>query len=75
MGDATAEAIVEERNKRGPYRSLEDFIRRTKANKKTLEGLAKAGAFRSITSMSKKNLIDYINFGKQVSKGGFKGVI
>jgi DNA polymerase-3 subunit alpha len=74
VGDATAEAIVEERNKRGPYRSLEDFIKRTKANKKTLEGLAKAGAFRSITNMSKKNLIDYINFGKQVSKGVSKGL-
>jgi DNA polymerase III alpha subunit len=74
VGDATVEAIVEERNKRGPYRSLEDFIKRTKANKKTLEGLAKAGAFRSITNMSKKNLIDYINFGKQVSKGVSKGL-
>ncbi len=74
VGDGTAEAIVEERERRGPYRSLEEFIKRTKANKKTLEGLAKAGAFRSITTMSKKNLIDYINFGKQISKGISRGL-
>ena len=74
VGDATAEEIVRERERRGPYMSLDEFVKRTKVNKKTLEGLAKAGAFRSITNMNKKDLIRYINFGKQVSKGISKGL-
>ena len=48
VGSKTAEAIVEERRRGGPYRSLWDFCRRVPTNaasKSTVELLAKAGAF------------------------------
>jgi DNA polymerase-3 subunit alpha len=48
VGANTVEAIVEERNKNGPYKSLTDFLLRIEPqnlNKKSLESLIKAGAF------------------------------
>lgn len=47
VGEKAAEAIVEERKKNGPYKSLEDFVKRLDSsilNKKILESLTKAGA-------------------------------
>ncbi|MEN7550579.1 DNA polymerase III subunit alpha [Rapidithrix thailandica] len=49
-GDAAVDAIIEEREKNGPYKSLWEFVERVdlrKVNKKTLESLAYAGAFDS----------------------------
>ncbi len=49
-GDAAVEAIIEEREKGGPYTDIFDFITRVNlrtVNKKTLESLAYAGAFDS----------------------------
>lgn len=65
VGDSAAESIVKDRNARGPYNSLDEFIKRTKLNKRTLEGLAKAGAFRSITTMSKSQVLKYISAGRK----------
>jgi DNA polymerase-3 subunit alpha len=48
VGEALAQAVVEERSKRGPYASFIDFIERlgTQAmNRKSLECLAMAGCF------------------------------
>lgn len=50
VGDAAIDAIVEIREKEGPYESLYDFCERvntSKANKKVLEALIKCGAFDS----------------------------
>jgi len=50
MGVDIAEAIVEERKARGPYRSLASFLERVShknLNKKALEALIKAGALDS----------------------------
>ncbi len=51
VGLGVAEKIVEERDRNGPYQSLEDFICRlgTEAlNKKAIEALAKAGALDNL---------------------------
>jgi DNA polymerase-3 subunit alpha len=48
VGEAALENIIEERNKRGPFTSIYDFIKRVTqrtVNKKSLESLAYAGAF------------------------------
>ncbi|MGQ9708827.1 MAG: DNA polymerase III subunit alpha, partial [bacterium] len=47
IGKAAAEAIVRERQERGPYHSLLDFLirNRGKVNRKAVESLIKAGAF------------------------------
>lgn len=47
VGEAAAEAILRERERGGPYRSLGDFLKRLDEkvlNKRTLEFLIKAGA-------------------------------
>jgi len=48
VGEAAVESIMEEREKKGPYTDIFDFIKRINqrsVNKKTLESLAYAGAF------------------------------
>lgn len=48
VGEAAAEEIVRERNENGPYENLFDLTKRVNlrtVNKKSLEGLALAGAF------------------------------
>lgn len=54
-----AEKIVGEREKNGPYTSMQDFIRRVRPDADVLEALAKSGALRSICPDRKKAL----NFG------------
>jgi len=48
VGENTVQAIVEERKKNGPYKSLTDFLLRIEPqnlNKKSLESMIKAGVF------------------------------
>jgi DNA polymerase-3 subunit alpha len=48
VGEAAIESIIEERNKKGDYLNIFDFIKRVNqrtVNKKTLESLAYAGSF------------------------------
>jgi DNA polymerase III subunit alpha len=48
VGEAAVENIIEERNKKGSYKNIFDFIKRIQqraVNKKTLESLTYAGAF------------------------------
>jgi DNA polymerase-3 subunit alpha len=48
VGGAAAAVIIEEREKNGKYKSIYDFVERvnlSSCNKKTMEGLAFAGAF------------------------------
>ncbi len=45
LGDAVAERIAAERDEHGPYRGLEDFVRRANPSRAALEALATAGAF------------------------------
>ncbi|MFC7050567.1 DNA polymerase III subunit alpha [Emcibacter nanhaiensis] len=51
VGSAAMESLVAEREKNGPFKSLEDFCARIDThhiNKRALENMAKAGAFDSI---------------------------
>ena len=51
MGEASAEAIVRERNEHGPYKSFIDFMDRVDAqyaNKRVIECLIKTGAFDNL---------------------------
>lgn len=48
VGEAAVESIIEERNKKGHYKDIFEFIKRVNqrtVNKKTLESLAYAGSF------------------------------
>ena len=50
MGGAAADAIVEEREKNGPYKDIYDFAERidfTRVNRKAFESLAYSGGFDS----------------------------
>ena len=50
VGESAVNAIIEERDKNGPFRSIFDFVKRINlraVNKRSLEALAKAGAFDS----------------------------
>ena len=51
VGEGAVRPLVEERNENGPYRSIDDFCGRAGAsglNRRTLESLAKAGAFDAL---------------------------
>lgn len=64
VGEGVIEEIIKEREANGDYKSIYDYIKRldTKcSNKKTLEGLIKAGAFASIQK-SRKQLMDNIEY-------------
>jgi len=69
VGVKAVEAIVDEREGRGPFESLEDFCRRvdkSKANKRVLEGLIQCGAF-DFTGVFRSRLFaslnGYLTFG------------
>jgi error-prone DNA polymerase len=49
LGADTAERLVDERRRRGPFSSLEDVRRRVTVPRDALEALATAGAFASLT--------------------------
>ena len=64
VGEAVIEDIIKEREENGDFKSIYDYIKRldTKcSNKKTLEGLIKAGTFSSIEK-SRKQLMDNIEY-------------
>ena len=53
MGEGAVRPIVEERKENGPYQSIDDFCRRAGVsglNRRTLESVAKAGAFDSLAA-------------------------
>ena len=64
VGEAVIEEIIKEREANGEFKSIYDYIKRLDpkcSNKKTLEGLIKAGAFSSIEK-SRKQLWDNIEY-------------
>ena len=59
-GSAAVEAIVDEREKNGAFRSILDFCERVdlhKVNKATIEALVKSGAFDSIHSVPERSAV------------------
>ncbi len=64
VGEAVIEEIIKEREENGDFKSIYDYIKRLDikcSNKKTLEGLIKAGAFANLEK-SRKQLIDNIEY-------------
>lgn len=64
VGEGVVESIIQEREENGDFTSIYDFCKRADSkccNKKTLEGLIKAGAFANIEK-SRKQLMDNIEY-------------
>ena len=71
VGRPVIAAIVKEREERGPYTTLEDFITRTSAydvNKRVIENLIKAGAFDSIPGTRKQLMSVYAGLVEHLVK-------
>ena len=63
VGGAVADAIIAEREKGGPFKSLHDFVGRLDSkcyNRKTLEALIKSGAFDS-TGYTRRQLMYFVD--------------
>lgn len=73
VGTLAAEEIVRERKRGGKYTSLEDFMERVEAkdmNRRTLEALAKVGAFDSLSERKivLENMDAILTHGKELRK-------
>ena len=77
VGAASAQAIVEERQRHGPYASAADLVRRTGLKPQAVESLVMAGAFDASTSNRRQALWD-AGLGIRPSKNGqrsFSGAV
>lgn len=76
VGQAIAEAIVEERVNRGPFKDFADVLSRVNhkdLNKKSLESLAKGGTFDSLgieRNQILENIDEILRFAQASRKGG-----
>lgn len=73
FGEGAAEAVIEERNKKGKFVSIGDFLSRVSAqyiNKRALESLIRSGVFDSFSDRGAlvANLERLIEFSKDLSK-------
>ncbi len=73
VGTKLVEEIVEDRKKNGKYDSLDNFLSRIHSrhlNKKSLEALAKAGAFETFMERNKvlKNMEKILAYSKEIRK-------
>ena len=60
-GSSAVDAIIEEREKNGPYKNIFDFAKRVSAkalNKKTMEALAMAGGFDSFKEHHRRQYLE-----------------
>ncbi len=79
VGESVIDEIVRERQQRGPYRDLQDFIDRTQdrnVNKKVVENLIKAGAFDSFPGNRRQLMLvfsDMMDRAARDKKAGFAG--
>ncbi|GAB5603881.1 hypothetical protein FJNA_24070 [Thermus sp. FJN-A] len=82
VGEAAAEAILQERERGGPFRSLGDFLKRLDekvVNKRTLESLIKAGAFdafgdRARLLASLEGLLKWAAESRERARSGMMGL-
>ncbi|MEI6816733.1 MAG: DNA polymerase III subunit alpha [Bacteroidota bacterium] len=75
VGEGAVNAIVEEREKNGYYENIFDLVKRVNlksVNKKTLEGLALAGAFDSFPDYNRK---EYFHFNENETMSGIEKII
>ncbi len=73
VGTKLVEEIVENRKENGKYKSLDDFLSRVHSrhlNKKSLEALAKAGAFENMMERNRilKNMEKILAYSKEIRK-------
>ena len=71
IGRPVIEAVIEERNANGPFKTLKDFIERLpgkEINKRTIENFIKAGAFDSLGGTRKQFMIIYVQILDQVNQ-------
>ncbi|MEI3219666.1 MAG: hypothetical protein V8S08_08750 [Lachnoclostridium sp.] len=67
----SSRAIIEERNARGKFKTLKDFVERLsgkEVNKRTIESFIKAGAFDSLGGTRKQFMMIYIRILDQVNQ-------
>ena len=80
IGRPVVQAVIEEREAFGPFKTLEDFITRMSAkdvlNKRTIENLIKAGALDTLGGTRKQfmtiyiQIVDHVNQEKKYSMSG-----
>ncbi len=71
IGRPVIAAIVEEREARGEFKNLKDFIERLSGkdiNKRTIENFIKSGAFDSLGGTRKQFMVIYIQIMDQVNR-------
>lgn len=71
LGKGVIEEMVAERNANGPYKDLKDFMSRLSSkevNKRTLEGLIKAGALDSLGHTRKQFMMVYARLLDEVNR-------
>lgn len=78
VGEGVVEAIIGERKERGPFKSLEDFLRRIRdknLNKKMLESMSKAGALDRFGDRAAllENIDALLSFGRSAAKAASAG--
>ena len=70
LGESTSKAIIEERNKNGKFKNLDDLLNRIRLGESDVIALIKSGA---LPTKNKRNMI--INYGKKLfNKTEFKPV-
>lgn len=71
IGRPVIQAIIEEREIRGPFKNLKDFVERLsgrEVNKRTIESFIKAGAFDSLGGTRKQFMMIYVQILDQVNQ-------
>lgn len=71
IGKPVIAAIIEERDKNGPFKHLKDFIERLsgkEVNKRTIESFIKAGALDGLGGTRKQFMVIYIKILEQVNQ-------
>ena len=71
IGRPVIESIVRERNERGKFKTLKDFIERlsgNEVNKRTIESFIKSGAFDGLGGTRKQFMIIYVQIVDQVNQ-------
>lgn len=70
VGEEVVREIIEEREKRGEFRSLSDFLRRITLNKKVIESLIFAGATASLGGHPAEHFSNYERIATAQKKAG-----
>lgn len=71
IGRPVIDAIIAERNARGEFKNLKDFIERLsgkEVNKRTIESFIKSGAFDSLGGTRKQFMVIYVKILDQVNQ-------